>query len=510
MINSYPTILDSTHVKRRINSPAMLWLSACLLLGVAIILFQDTLLLILAAAAGLYLVVRAISSFVPVWQAFTLASLTGFILLNYGFENFVAGHVAGVPLLVGEILMFAGLALAWLNQPGPGARVIFRDPAMLCIVGLWVLTSIHLITEIPKFGLYALRDASVFFEAIFLVTGFLWTRSGNTLRTLNRWLLFVFIANLAYSCTLPLGETLQEHSPESGVFQPIALLGQYQHNNLYVVAGAFFCVWMARYVVNWKRWILITLATEQLGALIILQTRSMYIGIVLVLVVILLIGEWEKFKQFVPVLGYGVAAMVLFLVVVTASGINIQGRVTELNPKSIREYALSIFSVGNEQNRLGQDDDRLDWIRQVWTNTTADSATFVFGQGFGMPLIDFERDGIPVRQPHNSTLGVFGRLGVLGVTVWLVFHAVVFWSFVKFIRRTRGQPGEAHDFMVWLLAFYVLALVLSSVQPALEFSHCAIPLYFMLGIGLGIVRRGLPKQPTTESQPYGESFRLAA
>jgi 4-amino-4-deoxy-L-arabinose transferase-like glycosyltransferase len=188
--------------------------------------------------------------------------------------------------------------------------------------------------------------------------------------------------------------------------------------------------------------------------------------------------------------------MALFVVVTSALGINVQGRVTELNGKSLREYALSLFSLTNQQNRLGQDEDRLDWINQVWTNTTADSHTLLLGQGFGKPLIDFERDGIPVRQPHNSSLGVFGRLGLFGVSVWLLFHSFVISRFMKFIRRTREVQSETRDFVVWLFAFYALALILSMVQPTLEFSHCAIPFYFLVGIGLGIAR---PRQ-------FGESI----
>jgi hypothetical protein len=146
----------------------------------------------------------------------------------------------------------------------------------------------------------------------------------------------------------------------------------------------------------------------------------------------------------------------------------------------------SVFALTDQQDRLGQDQDRLDWMNQVWTDTTADAGTLIFGQGFGKPLIDFERDGVPVRQPHNSTLGVFGRLGVSGVIVWITFHLYVFNTLLNFIRRTRGSHNENRDFMVWLLGFYVLALLLSMVQPAFEFSHCAVPLYFLLGVGLSI------------------------
>lgn len=495
-MSSYSSIFQSQPVTPA-ASRTVVWLGLCLLFGLAFSLFQSALLIAMLSAGILLVFHVVVRRRIAIWQAFVLISLTGFIVFNYGFENFIAGHVAGIPLVLGEMLMFAGLILA-LRKQWKAARTLFHDAAMKCVVVLWILAGLHLVADYPRFGLYAFRDASLFLEAIFLVAGFLWTREPRSLKMLNQWLLFLFIVNLAYSCTLPFGELLQEHSPASGVFQPVALLGQYQHNNLYVVAGAFFCVWIAGYVVSWKRWLLILLATGQLATLVILQTRSMYLGIAVVTVLMVLLGERRKFLQLIPVLGSGVAAMALVVIATSALGITVKGRVMDLSGASLREHALSLFAVGNEQNRLGQDEDRLDWLQQVWKDTVADSRTLIFGQGFGKPLIDFERDGVPVRQPHNSTLGVFGRLGVLGVSFWLLFHGLVLVRFVRLIRKNRAVGGETRDFLVWLFAFYVLALILSLVQPTLEFSHCAIPLYFLLGVGLGIARPTLATEMVSE------------
>jgi O-antigen ligase/polysaccharide polymerase Wzy-like membrane protein len=492
MMSSYSGVLEN-QPGRPVRSWAIPWLGLCLLSGLAFSVFQSALLIAMLSAGLLFIFYVAVRRRMQIWQAFVLISLTGFIILNYGFENLIVGYVVGIPLVIGEIVMFGGLVLG-LRKHWKSAGALFRDPAMKCIVVLWILACIHLISDYPRFGLYAFRDASVFFEAIFLLAGFLWTREEHSIKMLDQWLLFLFIINLVYSSTLPFGDTLQEHSPASGVFQPVALLGQYQHNSLYVVAGAFFCVWMARYVFSWKRWLVILLATEQLATLAILETRSMYIGIVVVAVLMVLLGERRKFTQFLPVLGYGVAAMALFVLATSALGIHVKGRVMDLSGKSLEQHALSLFAVTDEQNRLGQDEDRLDWISQVWKNTVADSRTLIFGQGFGKPLIDFERDGVAVRQPHNSTLGVFGRLGALGLCVWLLFHGLLLARFVRVIRKSREVHSETREFVVWLFAFYVLALILSLVQPTLEFSHCAVPLYFLLGVGLGIMRPALSKE----------------
>jgi hypothetical protein len=465
----------------------VLWLSVCLLLGIALVVFQYVFIVTTLAIAALLLVYSATCRHMQFWQGLTLFSLTGFIILNYGFENLVLGRIGGAPILIGEIMMLSGLALAVWRWRDRVTLALFRDPAMLSVVFLWMLAAIHLMANIPQFGLYALRDASVFIETIFLLAGFLWAQEADSIRLLNKWLLFVFVANLIYSCTLPIAETLQEHSPASGVFQTVSLFGQYQHNSLYVVSGSLFCIWIARQVVSGKRWILATLACEQLCALVVLQTRSMYLGILIVILILFLIGERQKLSSLGATIAGGVAAVAVCLIVVTVSNINIHGRVVDLTADSIGEHAMSLFSVTSQNERLGQDDDRLDWLKQVWIGTTSDAATLIFGQGFGKPLINYEADGVVVRQPHNSTMGVFGRLGVVGVSVWILFHLLVLARFTSFIRSTRGMKDDTRDFVIWLFTFYVLAMILSMVQPTIEFSHCAVPLYFMMGLALGVI-----------------------
>jgi hypothetical protein len=147
--------------------------------------------------------------------------------------------------------------------------------------------------------------------------------------------------------------------------------------------------------------------------------------------------------------------MILLIAVVSAVGMSIHGRVVDLTDDSISEHALSIFSLTDPNKRLGQDEDRVEWFNQVWDRTVSSPQTLLVGQGFGEPLIDFAPDGIPVRQPHNTTLGVFGRLGTLGVCIWVLFHFIILRRFVKTIKASRGTKSETRDVLIWLLTFYV-------------------------------------------------------
>ena len=467
---------------------------ACILAAVAFVTYTYITLIVIAGCMALLVLRWLIPSRLELWQVLMAISLSGFIILNYGFENLVAARVAGVPLLVGEFMMLGGLLLAvrqlGLNQVKP----LLRDPIVRCFMFLFVLAVAHLAIDIPRFGLYAFRDASLYFEAIFLAAGYLWASKQNGIRRFVQCLLVIFILNALYSYTLPAGDTLQDLSPKSGVFQSIALAGQYQQIGLYLLAGAILCVWLADYTTRSRRRILLGMAIAQLCGLAVTQNRSMYLGMLIIVALLFLLRERRKLRRFAVTVGSGAIAMLGLLLVFSFLGVTIRGRVGEINGAFLREYALSVLSVDNSNSRLAQDDDRVDWLYQVWHNTTSDPITLLAGQGFGTPLIDFEtEDGIQVRQPHNAAMGVFGRLGILGVSIWLLSQALLLKRFIASLR-TR-QSCERHDLILWLFVFYVLAFVMSMVQPALEFSHYAVPVYFIVGFTLKVLEPVPAKSP---------------
>jgi protein-S-isoprenylcysteine O-methyltransferase Ste14 len=82
---------------------------------------------------------------------------------------------------------------------------------------------------------------------------------------------------------------------------------------------------------------------------------------------------------------------------------------------------------------------------------------------------------------------VLARLGFVGLSIWLLFIGFVLVRFARFLRM-RTAPEGVNNAILWLFLCFVLFLEISSVQPELEFSHGTIPFYFLLGLGLGIMR----------------------
>jgi hypothetical protein len=421
------------------------------------------------------------------WQAFLLLALTPYIILNYGFDNLTVG-TGGLRLPVGELLMFLALASVVLGSQRSFVHSILLDPPVACLSVLLLLTCAHLAVDVPRYGLYAVRDSSMFFEAACLILGVIWGRTRPNTQLLMRWLFVIFVLNLIYSYTFPWSDRIQAVSPVSGVFHAVPLIGNYQMSALFLVLGALYCIWVGPSVVRWPRWTLVLLAVAQLGGLAILQVRAMYVGIVLVLVILLLLRDTKKLVGLVSTLGLGFAGLLVMLSAVSLTGTTLQGRMGPVDFSFIEQHAKTVLALGDSNARMSHDVDRGDWYQEVWDRVRSSPSSLAVGVGFGQVLIDFENEqGIAVRQPHNSSLTVLARLGFVGLSIWLLFIGLVIVRYVRFLR-TPSIPAGVSTFVLWLFLQFILTLLDASVQPSLEFSHGAIPFYFLLGLGFATMR----------------------
>lgn len=417
-----------------------------------------------------------------VWQVLLLVALTGYVLLNYGFENLTI-HVGG-PLIVSYALMFASLGVAALSHPRL-LIMVRREPALICLFALIILTFLHLIPDVPVYGIWAIRDASMFFDGIFLLLGLFWALRGSSTIPLMKWLMVIFVLNLLYSCSLPWGDKISAWSPQSGIFQPVPLFGNYSGSGVYLLVGALFYVSLSHYVVSWPRWIVLLLAAAQLFGLTILQARAMYLGFAVVLILLVFLGETKKSAKLVLLLAPALAGVLLL----TALGIELPGRIGTVSVDFIKEHVRGISGAEDTPGSHG----RLDWYEQAFQHFRSHP---VIGDGFGMVLIDFtdneRRANAAVRQPHNSSLTVLARLGLLGSVPWVLFNLYVVKRFLYAFRQRRYCNKQLADLLVWLFMVYVIFMIQASVEPGFEFPSGSIPFYFFTGLALGLIRYQIP------------------
>jgi O-antigen ligase len=466
----------------RIDRGDVTWFSIFALVGSVAILHPFVALGCLAGAAALgfcgLVVVYVHRAGLELWQVLLLITLTGYMLFNYGFEN-LAIHVAGIPIIISYGLMYASLALAILARQHLMGRAL-KEPAILCLLALLFVTVFHLVLDVPRYGIWAIRDASMFLDGVFLLLGLIWATKRNSTVTLTKWLMIVFVLNMMYSFTLPWGEKLWSWSPQSGVFLEVPLLGTYRGNADLLASGAVFCICVGDYVVRRPRWMLILTMAQLLG-LAIEQARRMYVGIAVVLIILVLLGEAKKFTRLLAMLSSGIVVVFLLTAV---GGLEISGRIGPVNMSFFREHIRSISGAEGTPGSSVQS--RFTMADQAMLHLRSHPA---LGEGFGQPLLtEDDENGAVTRMPHNSSLSILARLGVIGCIVWIAFHLCLLTRFVYAFRQRRCCDKRLYSFILWFLLFYVLFMIGSFVETPLEFPASAVPFYFLTGFALGLMR----------------------
>jgi hypothetical protein len=460
--------------------PGAFVVTGLLAVGFAVAIFYaaTVTLSILGALVLLWTLLFTMRTFV-LWQKLSFVALAGFVVLSYGFTNWTL--LPGKPIPVGHLLLFTAVVIA-LQRHRREAAPFLNEPAVLWWLLLVGLSMSHLVFDIPRYGTYAVRDASFVFEGLFMLLGFLSARGLTETNSFLKALAVMFLLNTAYSLTFPIADTLGAISPVSGIFQQVPLLGSYPDTPLFLVAGGLYYLLVMRHVREWPQGLILILAALQTSWSFVFQQRSVYIGTAIALVLLFLFGGVRRGGKLVAILG---GSVVVFFAVIALTGSVIQGRVGEVGPAFLGQHVQSLFL---DPNAPAEDTVqwRLDLMSQLRERWAVDSRVMTVGEGFGQPLIDFENsENVAVRQPHNTHITVLIRLGALGFLVWLLMHWRILTSLFRFLRNSeRGTLNR--DLALWLFLFYVLGIVFTTFQPWLEFSYGAIPFYFFVGIALAM------------------------
>lgn len=437
--------------------------------------------MLLAAAVLLVAgVVGAQLAKMSAWQVLTTLTLCLYIVFNYGFNN-----LSYFSLPLGYLLLVLALVLCIAKFPTAIGELV-KEPIFICFFALLVLSGAHLVFDFPRYGLYAVRDANFVYESVAVLLGYAWARTPDARTTLIRALKVIFILNLIYSFTYPVEDWLLANSPQSGVFRPTPLLGHYAGNSLFLVLGGLFFLLVGRSEIRWNRVIIFLLGLIQISWSFIFQNRSMYLGILIAAIIVLLFGEAKKSVRATM---YLFASFALLLVIVQLFGVTLSGRIGEVTLQFLVEHFKSIF-LWEGTPAVGSAQWRLDLLPEVFRRWSASVQVVLFGEGFGRPLIDFVVDGAEVRQPHNTHLTVLARLGLLGMVIWVSMWTWVTVLLFRSVRITKTDSDRTnHEIFLILFVFFALGMLRTSLQPWLEFTYGAVPFYFFVGYIVAYAKR---------------------
>lgn len=411
---------------------------------------------------------------IPLWKVLSSLLIAGSFVLNYGFTN-LSFSFGSIPIPISYLLLLGAFLVIGITNRGVLVGLFnFQSPLVFWLV-LLLLSILHLVTDIFSRGMIAVRDANFVLDGMALLMGAAWASSKKSRSDFLDIVFWVTLLNLFYMLTYPWADFVRTISPVSGVYRSVPLLGAYFHSGLSVLFGIVFSVVLARY--RSKR-ILVLLLPLQFIALFLLQSRALYIGLLMILFAIFLSGEFK----FVYGLVIGLVIVIGFLALLQFYDFNVTGRIGEFNIDFLGRHLQSLFLVEDAvaNNSIEW---RLMIIRSAIQNFGVNSSV-IWGQGFGVTLIDYATvTGHSIRQPHNIHLTVLLRLGVIGFFVWICF---LLSCIVMYWRRLRSLERGTFTYNLWLTLFLFTALgvMYSTVQTWMEFTHGAVIFYAFLGFSV--------------------------
>jgi O-antigen ligase len=481
---------------RRISRGVLAGFAALVLTGSLAALYPLVVLGILITMALLgicwlaYAYMRRIG--LELWQVLTLTAMSGYLLLNYGFENLTI-HAGGFPIIIGYAMVYGALGIVVLYHRDVIAQGL-REPVVVCVLALIGLAFLHLLVDVPSFGLWALRDATMCLDGMFIFLGLAWAMRGNDIVFMTKWLMVYFILNMFYIYTFPWAEKIWGWSPESGVFLQVPLLGNFNGTGDMLLAGALFCVCVAAPMFKRWSWIMPFLAVGQLLGVAIAQVRRMYLGIVIVTIILIFLGEIKKFAKFLILVP---AAVMVLILATTVGGLEISGRIGPVNLDFFKDHIRSIHT--SEGTPGSSVESRFSMVDEAMEHFYAHPA---FGVGFGEPLLS-ELDmnmaqGAVGRVPHDSSITYLARMGIIGFVMWILLHICLWQRFVAAYRMKSSSDPYVYSFVLWIFLFYILTMITSFVEAPFEFPSGAVPFYFFMGYCLGLIRWHLSKKNKTD------------
>jgi hypothetical protein len=418
-----------------------------------------------------------------------------FLLFMYAMfdRGFAWFHVPGTVLFVGEMVIALGV-VAMVSSRVRLGPVIRRQPALTLLVA-WMLWGVGLmVLHLPRYGLDAVRDSAIWYYgvvavfAVFLLVSDP-SRLGRWVHGLHRailplllWLPVAIVLNAAFANRPPLVPGSQisifSHRPGNIAVWSVAIIGfiwLVDRERPRLTAGQR---------VAYTSLAVITLLGSGL------QARGGMVAAVFAIMLMLFLMRRNRGQ--LGLLLAGLAVTLVSLALITNVRIPLsEGHQREISAEQLALNLLSILRTdagGDRQVRT------TEWRLRLWDavfDDVVNESPFI-GFGPGPDLgelygVSGPQTGPPLRNPHNSHLGVTARMGFVGAGLWVVLWLV--WVIVLHGVRARfraaGRPQEA-GFVGWLVVVALATLINAVFDPTLEGPQVGVWLWMIFGTGVGV------------------------
>ena len=407
----------------------------------------------------------------------------GGVLLGYALLGRTFAYVGVPPLFIGEVMLALGLVVVMRTPTLREALTARPSIALLLLMGLTLLRAVPFLST---YGLDTVRDAMQIGYGLFaFVVGALLLDRPERLRGLVLRYRRFTVVMLALMWVIYLIGKLFETSIPNLPWTDNARLIEVKAGDLMVHLAAltvFLMVGLTR-----VRPLAVLMLAVTVGVVIVSSRAGMVAYGLSVGTAWLLRPSGAKVGR----LAYGFA---LLLVLGIAAGpiVSVNGGTRDVSVEQLWLNVKSIFGSSGTDTLDGSKEWREAWWGKI-VDYTFHGPYFWTGRGFGINLA--EADGFSVseeeslRSPHNGHLTILARMGVPGITLWVVLNLLWFASLLHawFRARLARQWGWTGLFAL-VIAYWLAMLVNAAFDVYLEGPMGGIWFWTVWGVGLAAAR----------------------
>lgn len=407
----------------------------------------------------------------PFDYKFLVAVLWGYALGGKGFA-----YISPVePIYIGEVALII-CTFGLLYRFTRGIKII---PTKLhLVILLWmILVGIYLLDSLPKYGILAIRDSAMAYYGVFFFFSFAMFQNEKCSKAFEKSLKIAVVLGcissvLFLTIWLPLAERVPALQmfflPHVDAFIPL------------IVAGTVFCFLKG---MSSKSILLLSLGIACLFLLLLNKTAGVFSFVIVLGAITVFAKRFDI--AFMSVIGIILASLTIALFIAAGNS-----QVEKLVFESDSIQTISDIGGASGRHNSNTSDWRLSW----WTIIAEDTweTNPVLGVGIGGDItshflqsvmrIDLQSQEAQnyARYPHNILFTVLGRMGFLGLALFLIpfFSIIVF--VLRFISLNLKNPDDIDRYLI--ASVIVLSGITNGmVQSTYEVPHGAIMHWTCLG-----------------------------
>ena len=409
---------------------------------------------------------------------FLLSYLAGITIIGKG-----PTYIGISPLFWGEVVMIT--SVLFIVPLLKRTDLIGRTIPLTTLIALFMAIGTALtITSFPRWGMDAIRDAAMWYYALFFFVGLglaSQSRTGDRVWSIMR--VFWLLALVWNTANLLSGERISESGPVLP-YRGIRLFFNSTHEagqNLALGAILMLCT-DALKTKRFFKMLMATIAVLGLGLFAIQEGRGMRVGIASGVLAVLLLTLSPRKPRITSRL---LALMVLAIPLVAFAAIADSQRFVKL-------ASLDRFEETSEGTAAW----RTIWWQRLYEAVMKNNPAF--GLGFGESLAMYHpvldpiagKEGV-VRSPHNINVTIFSRMGIVGLVLWILILIVGIGGL--FVRVWRGvdkfgnpYTQERKDELTFWILMLICTVVNSSFGVMME--GPVLGIWFWLALGFASTR----------------------